>query len=91
MLKSIPKLRGHNALEALMNFYQDLGWNRKETLNPARVVMNEDDWLEMLEQLVKIEPGRDRLSARLNVGFLMINKGPSGNANIAKGKVEWKQ
>lgn len=91
MLKTIPKLRGSNALEALMNFYNDLGWNRKETLNPMRVVMNEDDWLEMLEQLVKIEPGRDRLSARLNVGFLLIRSGPSGNKNIPSGKIEWKQ
>ena len=87
MLKNIPKLRGNNALEALLNFYNDLGWNRNESLNPMRVVMNEDDWLEMLEQLVKIEPLEDRL----NVGFLMINKGPSGNRNIAKGKVEWKE
>ena len=90
MLKTIPKLRGSNALEALMNFYQDLGWNRKETLNPMRVVMNEDDWLEMLEKLVKIEPGRDRLSARLSVGFLLISQGPSGNKNIPSGTIEWK-
>lgn len=91
MLKTIPKLRGRNALEALLNFYKDLGWNRKETLNPMRVVMNEDDWLEMLEQLVKMEPGRDRLSARLNVGFLLISQGPSGNNNIPRGTIEWKQ
>ena len=87
MLKTIPKLRGSNALEALLNFYTDLGWNRKETLNPMRVVMNGDDWMEMLEELVKMEPWRDRL----NVGFLMINRGPSGNTNIARGKVEWKK
>ena len=87
MLKEIPELRGGDALEALLNFYEDLGWNRKETLNPMRVVMNVDDWLEMLEQLVKIEPVEDRLS----VGFLMLNKGPSGNTNIARGKVEWKR
>ena len=87
MLKTIPKLRGRNALEALLNFYKDLGWNRKETLNPMRVVMNGDDWMEMLEELVKMEPWRDRL----NVGFLMINRGPSGNTNIARGKVEWKK
>lgn len=91
MLKAIPKLRGSNASEALLNFYQDLGWNRKETLNPMRVVMNEDDWLELLEKLVKIEPGRDRLSARLNVGFLLIRQGPSGNNNIPRGTIEWKQ
>ena len=90
MLKKIPKLRGSNAREALLNFYEDLGWNRQKTLNPMRVVMNEDDWLELLEKLVKTEPGIDRLSARLNVGFLMINRGPSGNNNIARGKVEWK-
>lgn len=87
MLKEIPELRGGDALEALLNFYEDLGWNRKEPLNPMRVVMNVDDWLEMLEQLVKIEPVEDRLS----VGFLMLNKGPSGNTNIARGKVEWKR
>jgi len=87
MLKNIPKLRGSNALEALLNFYQDLGWNRKETLKPTKVIMNEDDWLELLEQLIEIEGDNHRL----NVGFLMINKGPSGNRNIAKGKVEWKQ
>ena len=86
MLKPIPKLRGSNAVEALLNFYQDLDWNRNETLKPTRVVMNEDDWLEMLEQLVKIEPVEDRL----NIGFLMITQGPSGNRNIQKGKVEWK-
>lgn len=87
MLKAIPKLRGSNALGALLNFYEDLGWNRKETLNPMRVVMNEDDWLDLLEKLIKIEPVEDRLS----VGFLMINRGPSGNTNIARGKIEWKQ
>ena len=91
MLKSIPKLRGSNALEALLNFYNDLGWDRKETLNPMRVVMNEDDWLELLEKLIKIESGGDRLSARLSAGFLLINRGPSGNSNIPRGKIEWKQ
>ena len=86
MLKPIPKLRGSNALEALLNFYQDLGWNRQKPLKPTRVVMNEDDWLELLEELIKIEPSGDRF----DVGFLMINRGPSGNCNVAKGKVEWK-
>jgi len=87
MLKPIPKLRGSNALEALLNFYQDLGWNRNKPLKPTKVVMNEEDWLELLEQLIRIEPVEDRL----NVGFLMINKGPSGNNNIERGKVLWKQ
>ena len=86
MLKTIPKLRGSNVVEALLNFYQDLGWDRKEALKPTRAIMNEDDWLELLEQLIKIEPGGNRL----DIGFLMINKGPSGNRNITKGKVEWK-
>ena len=86
MLKPIPKLRGSNAVEALLNFYQDLGWNRKETLGPTRAIMNEDDWLELIEQLVQIE-GNDN---RFDIGVLMINRGPSGNRNIIKGKVEWK-
>ena len=86
MLKEIPELRGGDALEALLNFYEDLGWNRNEPLKPTRVVMSEDEWLELLEQLIQIE-GDDH---RLDIGFLMINKGPSGNRNIAKGKVEWK-
>ena len=61
MLKEIPELRGGDALEALLNFYEDLGWNRNEPLKPTRVVMSEDEWLELLEQLIQIEGDDHRL------------------------------
>ena len=87
MLKNIPELRGTNALEALMNFYEDLGWDRERTLNLTKVKMNEADWKELFDKIVKIgeKEGRE-LTAEL-----MINKGPSGDDSVLKGKVLWEE
>ncbi|MBC8521280.1 MAG: hypothetical protein H8D26_04735 [Methanomicrobia archaeon] len=84
MLKDIPELRGDNALEALLNFYKDLGWNRMGQLDPTKVKMNKEDWSKLFDKLVKLCP-EDRVS----VGFLVIDKGPSGDNNVPKGKVLW--
>ena len=89
MLKSIPKLRGTNALEALLNFYEDIGWDRKKTLNPTKVKMNSVDWGELFDEIVKI--GETEGIDRADTGFLMINKGPSGDDSVPKGKVLWEE
>lgn len=89
MLKNIPKLRGANAVEALMNFYEDLGWDKEETLNPTKIKMNEKDWGELFDGIMKI--GEREGIDHVNVGFLMINKGPSGDDSVPKGKVLWEE
>ena len=87
MLKNIPELRGTNALEALMNFYEDIGWDREKTLDPRKIKMNEKDWEELFDKIVKI--GEKESMDRVDIGFLMINKGPSGDDSVPKGKVLW--
>ena len=87
MLKNIPELRGTNALEALLNFYEDIGWNREKTLDPTKVKMNKADWGELFDKIVKI--GEMEGTDRADTGFLMINKGPSGEDSVPKGKVLW--
>ena len=87
MLKNIPELRGTNAPEALMNFYEDLGWDRRKRLDPRKIRMNEEDWQELFDKLLQIGPadGEDRASTAL----LMISNGPSGDDSVPKGKVLW--
>jgi len=87
MLRNIPELRGTNALEALMNFYEDIGWDREKTLNPTKIKMNGEDWKEMFDGLVRI--GQADGVGRAITAVLMINKGPSGDDNVPKGKVLW--
>lgn len=89
MLKNIPKLRGTTALEALMNFYEDLGWDREKALDPTKIKMNEADWEELFDEIVKI--GEKEGIDRVDTGFLMINKGPSGDDSVPKGKVLWEE
>lgn len=89
MLKDIPELRGTNALEALMNFYEDIGWDRKKTLDPRNIKMNEADLEELFDKIVKI--GEKEGIDRVDTGFLMINKGPSGDDSVPKGKVLWEE
>ena len=85
MLKNIPELRGTNAAEALMNFYEDIGWDRKKTLDPRKVKMNEADWEVLFDGLVRI--GQADGVGRASTAVLMINKGPSGDDSVPKGKV----
>jgi len=86
VLKDIPKLHGENALDALLNFYEDLGWDRKKKLDPRKFKMNEKDWGELLNNLLKFEP-RDRVS----IAFMLLNKGPSGDDTVPSGKVLWEE
>lgn len=85
-LKDIPELRGENARDALLNFYEDLGWDRKKKLDPRKVKMNEKDWGELLNNLLKFKP-----KDYLGVSFLLMNQGPSGDDTVPSGKVLWEE
>ena len=87
MLKNIPEFRGTNPLDILLNFYEDLGWDRENMLDPTKVKMNKVDRQELYDKMVQI--GQMIGIEREGIGFVMINKGPSGDDSVPKGKVLW--
>jgi hypothetical protein len=71
--------------ERLIKFYELLGWNKENNIDPTKVRLNEED----LEALIKNEmenAKRFGLTA-IDVGFLWLNKGPGGDKNIEKGTI----
>ena len=87
MLKDIPKFRGTNPLDILLNFYEDLGWDRENMLDPTKVKMNKADRQKLYDKILQI--GQIIGIERESIGFVMINKGPSGDDSVPKGKVLW--
>lgn len=89
MLKNIPAFRGTNPLDILLNFYEDLGWDREKTLDPTKVKMNKEDWRELYDKMVQI--GQLIGIEREGIGFIMVNKGPSKEDSVPNGKVLWEE
>jgi len=89
MLKSIPAFRGTNPLDVLLNFYEDLGWNREKTLDPTKIKMNQVDKQKLYDKMYKI--GQMVGIERGGIGFIMLNKGPSVDDSAPKGKVLWEE
>ena len=89
MLKNIPKFRGTNPLDILLNFYEDLGWDRENMLDPTKVKMNKADRQKLYDKILQI--GQIIGIERESIGFVMINKGPSGDDSVPKGKVLWEE
>ena len=87
MLKSIPKFRGTNPVGILLNFYEDLGWDREKTLDPTKVKMNKVDRQELYDKMVQI--GQMIGIEREGIGLVMLDKGPSVDDTVPKGKVLW--
>ena len=89
MLKNIPRFRGTNPLDILLNFYEDLGWDRENMLDPTKVKMNKADRQKLYDKILQI--GQIIGIERESIGFVMINKGPSGDDSVPKGKVLWEE
>lgn len=71
--------------QKLAKFYELLGWNKENNIDPTKVRLNEED----LEALIKNEmenAKRFGLTA-IDVGFLWLNKGPGGDKDIEKGTI----
>lgn len=82
-LVDLPAYRGDNVIEIIMNLYKDLGWNPDTCrVDPSNAVLNEADWKEMFE-LARNKHPDDLASA----GFAFIDKGPSADNKVPKGKI----
>ena len=85
--RKLPDLRGKYPGERLMNFYADLGWDGKQNLKPSNIVVNEDDWLKLIEEITPKDASMtedDRMAAK----WMFTNKGPSGSNKVKRGKVK---
>ena len=78
-----PEYRGGNVMDIIINFFDDLGRKKGAYVQPTKIVMNEKDWQNMFEFALSKHPTDDRVS----VGFCFINKSPSGDENVPRGKV----
>lgn len=84
MLRNLPKYRGSDPYEALVNFYKDLGWDEKKELDPMKVKLSEKDSKSFMDHVMGYSEDKDE---RIALGFFYINKGPSGRAEVPEGKV----
>lgn len=75
--------------ERLIKFYELLGWDKQKTVNPTKVVLNEQDLMMLLEEEMK--RSKEFGFSALDVGFLWINKGPGGDRDIEKGTILLKE
>lgn len=71
--------------ERLIKFYELLGWNKENNIDPTKVRLNEED----LEALIKneMENAKRFGFTAIDVGFLWLNKGPGGDKDIEKGTI----
>ena len=67
--------------EALLKFYQKLGWNRSDKLNPDKVCTTKAVYDYLYGVMY------DRCPDPVGVGMVMINTGPSTDDHIPPGKV----
>jgi len=67
-----PRLAdGENAVDVLLNFYRDLGWNEVDTLDPRRVKTTKEVY-DNLHNLM-----RENHPCGVGVAMAMMDKGPS--------------
>jgi hypothetical protein len=71
--------------ERLIKFYELLGWNKENNIDPTKIRLNEED----LEALIKneMENAKKFGLTAIDVGFLWLNKGPGGDKDIEKGTI----
>jgi hypothetical protein len=71
--------------ERLTKFYELLGWDGENNIDPTKVRLNEED----LEALIKneMENAKKFGLTAIDVGFLWLNKGPGGDKDIEKGTI----
>lgn len=65
--------------ETLINMYEQLGWKRKEELDPRQYTINKKQWIEVADQLAELEPGG---------ALLFMNVGPKGKEDVPYGKIK---
>ena len=72
---------GQKAADLLLNFYQALGWDGNDYLDPCRVRTTKEVYNRLYDQIYEICPDP------IGVGFLMVNRGPGTDDYIPPGKV----
>ncbi len=84
MLRNLPKYRGDDPYETLVNFYEDLGWDKKREIDPKKVVLSEKDNQAFMSLIMSYSQSRDK---KISLGLLYMNKGPSARSDVFEGKV----
>lgn len=83
ILKPIPELTRDNPADRLVEFYEKLGWNTEDIIDPQKIKMYRDDLLKLvdaeIEHARKMQNKSSEPNSELLVGFLWMNKGPSGS------------
>ncbi|RLG23771.1 hypothetical protein DRN85_08745 [Methanosarcinales archaeon] len=79
----LPEFRGDNPADVVLNLYKDLGWDGETSIDPMGIVMNKNDWFRLFDKIRSTVPEEEVM----NVGFLLINKGPSVSDIVPEGKV----
>ena len=73
-----------NAEDYLIDFYRRIGWNEQDTLDPKKIVMNEQQWQEVAAALNSLPRGPGEMAA----GFAWMNWGPSADKRVPYGKID---
>jgi hypothetical protein len=84
MVKDLPKFRGDDTSEVLVNFFKDLGWDERKEVDPTKVKMAKEDINLLVQHMMNF--GTD-VSEKAAIGMLFVNKGPSSSESVPKGKV----
>ncbi|MGI9951960.1 hypothetical protein V3F56_06300 [Moorellaceae bacterium AZ2] len=91
VLKPIPALEEEHPAERLIEFYRKLGWDGKKIVDPTKVKMHRDDAIRLvqaeMERAYQYWPEVPRSQIAVEIGFLWMNSGPSGNGEV-RGMVE---
>lgn len=78
----IPTLSADNPGERVKEFYRQLGWDEKTTLNPACVRLTEEDWRDLITAEIvhakAVITDASEVDIRIGIGMLWTNIGPSG-------------
>lgn len=86
VLKSIPKLTEQEPADRLMEFYRKLGWDGDRVLDPTLVRLHESDIekivAEEMDHAKHVVKGVSDLDIAVGVGFLWVNRGPSGGGGV---------
>ena len=72
-----------NAAEILISFYQDLGWNLRDTIDPKLIEINDQQWKDICDRFNALP----REAGEVPAGFVWMNSGPSASADVPYGQV----
>jgi len=79
---------GKNHWDILAEFYKELGWNPEtHLLDPVKVKLNVMEHQVFFDRVIELGQTSDE---RLDIGFMMMNSGPSQDDSVPDGKV-WLQ